>query len=330
VRFPTSIINFIFIFWLSQSQARMLADNPSPIFINTLTLDLTLLGDVSIHDPDALVIPVRRVNRLIVIEAKIDTLIGNFILDTGAPELIVNKTYFRNWWYKTDVMATSATGSMATVQRTRTKELTIRTWRIPKINANVTELGHIENRCGLKILGLLGVSVFKGTSITLDLNNNVLIVHTKPKQNETLLDLKDKIPLFKTSIDLSNGAILLKGKIADKKLTFCFDTGAETTVLHAGLSDKILNTFEVNGRKSLLGTGGSRLEVLYGNLTSFTIEKYEILNAETIITNLDALSHGYGTRIDLMIGYDLIRKGIIHINFSAKTFTLYPHGSLSK
>jgi hypothetical protein len=132
VRFPTSIINFIFIFWLSQSQARMLADKPSPVIINTLTLDLTLLGDVSITDPDALVIPVRRVNRLIVIEAKIDTLIGNFILDTGAPELIVNKTYFRNWWYKTDMVASSATGSLATNQNER---------------VNYTFVAHTQSKC---------------------------------------------------------------------------------------------------------------------------------------------------------------------------------------
>ncbi|MBK7441147.1 MAG: hypothetical protein IPI65_06360 [Bacteroidetes bacterium] len=43
---------------------------------------------------DELFIPLKRVQNLFLIEARVDSLVGNFILDTGAPHLVLNKTYF--------------------------------------------------------------------------------------------------------------------------------------------------------------------------------------------------------------------------------------------
>ncbi len=42
------------------------------------------------------VIPFSRAGNLILIKAKADTTEGNFILDTGAPGLVLNITYFKN------------------------------------------------------------------------------------------------------------------------------------------------------------------------------------------------------------------------------------------
>src|SRR5678809_194712 len=49
------------------------------------------------NDDNSCVIPFNRVGNLIVLKAKADTTEGNFILDTGAPGLVLNLTYFRNY-----------------------------------------------------------------------------------------------------------------------------------------------------------------------------------------------------------------------------------------
>ena len=55
----------------------------------------------AIRDPDpsgdfnTLIVPIKRAGNLIIVEAQIDTLVGNFVLDTGAPYLVLNATYFR-------------------------------------------------------------------------------------------------------------------------------------------------------------------------------------------------------------------------------------------
>src|ERR1700753_4525395 len=47
-------------------------------------------------DFKTLVVPIKRAGNLIIVEATIDNLEGNFVLDTGAPYLGLNKTYFRD------------------------------------------------------------------------------------------------------------------------------------------------------------------------------------------------------------------------------------------
>ena len=110
---------------------------------------------------DMVIIPFKRANNLILIEASIDTLSGNFVLDTGAPGLILNKTYFRESWSSNTFEATNATGSSSAVSKTIVRDFNINELHFSKINAEITELSHIENKRGVKILGLLGVNLFK-------------------------------------------------------------------------------------------------------------------------------------------------------------------------
>ncbi|NQX92801.1 MAG: hypothetical protein HRT74_11885 [Flavobacteriales bacterium] len=41
-------------------------------------------------------LPLIRAGKLLLIEAEVDGVKGNFIFDTGAPYLVLNETYFRN------------------------------------------------------------------------------------------------------------------------------------------------------------------------------------------------------------------------------------------
>jgi len=47
-------------------------------------------------DFETLIVPIKRAGNLIIVEAQIDTLEGNFVMDTGAPYLVLNATYFRD------------------------------------------------------------------------------------------------------------------------------------------------------------------------------------------------------------------------------------------
>src|ERR1700761_2041585 len=47
-------------------------------------------------DFQTLIVPIKRAGNLIIVEAQIDSLEGNFVMDTGAPYLVLNETYFRD------------------------------------------------------------------------------------------------------------------------------------------------------------------------------------------------------------------------------------------
>src|SRR5688500_9991244 len=61
------------------------------------SLNLFFIDPVVTSDSSTCIIPFSRAGNLILLRAKADTTEGNFILDTGAPGLVLNITYFRNY-----------------------------------------------------------------------------------------------------------------------------------------------------------------------------------------------------------------------------------------
>lgn len=304
------------------SLAGVCADRP-PTNIFDLSIFVT-------HNPDfkTLVIPIKRVHNLIVIEAKIDTTIGNFVLDTGSPYLVLNKTYFRDGAEQDDAFAVSASGAPTVpILRTNGKDLSIRELYFKGVRADLSDLGHIENHRGIKILGLLGVSLFTDFEMVIDLYKNVLYLHRLDKSGKVPEEerIVKSTPLLKIPFQLVENIILVDVVVAGKKLTLCVDTGAETNALSNMLPGKILQTFQVSKRMTMLGSTGSRSEVLLGTLDELTIGSKSFKNMHAVITRLQNLGDSYGHSIDGILGANFLVKGIISINFVTKELCMYPY-----
>jgi len=292
------------------------------------TVDLSIIFSTKAHsDFNTLVIPIKRVHNLIVIEAKIDTVIGNFILDTGSPYLILNKTYYREAWTVENLMASNAAGSVAEpIMRTSVHNLAIKELYFEKLTADLSDLGHIENQRGLKILGLLGVNLFTSFEMVIDLHKSVMYLHKLDKNG--MVPEKERLvksePVLKVPFTLYRNIITLNVKVAGKDLVFCLDTGAETNALSNQVPGKIFDSFEVSKRTVLLGTGGSHTEVLFGTLNELAVGTKTFKNMHVIITKLENLGNGYGRSIQGILGNSFLVKGIISINFVTKELCLYP------
>jgi hypothetical protein len=277
-------------------------------------------------DFETLVIPIKRVANLIVIEARVDTLVGNFIFDTGTPFLILNKTYFRNAWnLQGRVTANAANGSYSTVMHTRVERLQINELQFERVQADVSELGHIENSRGVKILGLLGVSLFTEFEVVIDLYNNVMYLHKLDARGE--VPEKERVvktaPMLKAPFTLARNIITLDVNMGGKSLVFCFDTGAETNAISNLAGASVFRQFKVTRRMVMLGTGGAQSEVLFGNILEFEVGSRLFKNMPAIISPLGDLGEAYGRKIDGILGYSFLVKGIITINFVKKELCMY-------
>jgi len=295
--------------------------------VESTTLDFSLYVPV---DPAStfktLVIPIKRVQNLIVIEARIDTLVGNFVLDTGSPLLVLNKTYFRKGWDRTDKVAANASGGTTSLYQTNVRAFALRELYFEKIQADLTDLGHIENQRGIKILGLLGVNLFTEFEMIIDLHKSILYLH-RLDENGFVPEVERMVqsaPIIKVPFDFVRNIITMEVVVADKKLIFCLDTGAETNSLSSTLPPKILEVFRLSKRMVMLGTGGSRSEVLLGTLDEMSVGGKKFKNMHAAITRLQSLSDAYGRSIDGILGNNFLVKGIISINFVRKEFCMYP------
>lgn len=270
---------------------------------------------------DSVVIPLKKAGRLLLIDATVDEQTGNLVFDTGASGLVLNSTYFREHVRTSGNSTGGITGAVGKVERISVEEMKFGNLMYQKMRADLVNLGHIENRRGVKILGLIGFSMMKNLEIVLNAENGELRLYKLDKSGNRISGKASAVkPDYNQKIEGNGNILFLKGAIAGKSLNFCFDTGAETNAISSDANKNILSTLTITRRMELKGAGSAKSEVLFGRMNDFSIGNKQISGMETIVTSLFAMSEAYNTKIDGMLGYSFLEQGTISINFVKRQF----------
>ena len=265
-------------------------------------------------------IPFSRAGNLILIRAKADTITGNFILDTGAPGLVLNITYFRDYTSTTDhnEEQSGITGTASGVRKTEVKELSFGCIKNTAVPADLLSLGHLENLKGIKILGLIGLSLFQQFEMIIDYENNLLHLHRFGKKDKNTYRnalLADTSKYNVVPIEIWNNKMVTRTTMAGKKLRLIIDSGAESNLLDSRLPAKIFENVEILKRVQLNGAGDKKVEALYGNLSNLTIGNQNTGSLPVIITNLEKTCLADNSCIDGILGFDFLSLHKIGFNF---------------
>lgn len=270
--------------------------------------------------PASSIIPFTRAGNLIVIKAKVDSTEGNFILDTGAPGLILNITYFRD--YPTlpgaEEDGGGITGNAGRAAPTEVANVSFGPVNYYRVEAGRINLGHLEDSKGIKILGLLGMQLFKKFEMIIDYEKSEIylhLIHRKETKSYQSPLLGDTTSYNVFDIDLRENKLLTTGKLAGRKLTFVIDTGAESNVIDSRLPNKIFEHVEITRRIMLSGSGNGKVEALYGDLKNMRLGDFELQRLPVVVTNLEKMCFSYDRCLDGMLGFDFLSKSRIGFNF---------------
>jgi hypothetical protein len=270
-------------------------------------------------DFQSVTIPLKRAGRLLLIEARIGDQTGNLIFDTGASKLVLNQTYFRNNLTLIEEAGSGITGKVEKVYQTRVGRIDLQDLYYEDVPADVINLGHLENKRGVKILGLMGMCMFRNVEIVIDLKNSELQLHRLDSSGNRIKATSVMIgSWFTFPIREIGGVVMLEATMGGKDLDFCLDTGAETNVLSNTSSRKIMNTVAITRRSDLSGSGSDVHEVLFGTMNNFFLGTRPFHPMQTMITDLEALSQAYHYPLGGVLGYDFFEKGLVSINLVKK------------
>ena len=290
-------------------------------YINNFSIKQTsfIISSVTI-DSVSCIIPFIRVGNLIVVKAQADTISGNFILDTGAPDLVLNLTYFRNFptTFITDAEHSGITGSSPYAIQTSVKNFSLGALTYDNMQADLTNLGNIENSKGVKILGLLGFELFKDCEMIIDYEKNLIYLHRIKRKEASVYQnemLNDVSAYTTTPIDITDNRIIVNSQIATKNLKFVIDCAAESNILDSRLPDKVFNDVSIIRCVILNGIGDKKVEALYGNVKSVHIGEQNISNLPFLITNLEYTCFGGSGCINGVLGFDFLSQHKIGFNF---------------
>jgi predicted aspartyl protease len=297
------------------------APDPGLISVNQglLTGNSSNTGVEPMGDFQSLTIPLKRVGKLFLIEARVGDQTGNFVFDTGASSLVLNHTYFRKGLWEVDAKTCGITGSAEKLYQTRVPRIDISDLYFENVPADVISLKHIENRRGVKILGLFGLNLFRDMEIVIDVNRSELRLHRIDRSGKRIGAEADTLKTTLISpIKEVDGVVFMPANIGGKSAIFCLDTGAEANVLSSSSSKKVLNTVTITSGADLTGSGRGQMEVMYGTMNDFTLCGQQLHPMQTIIANLDALAMAYKYPISGVLGFAFFEKGVVCINLVKK------------
>ena len=140
--------------------------------------------EAAMSSVNTIYIPFTLVGQLIVVEARVDTHIGNFIVDTGSERLLLNKDYIKETTNKA-VTAVGNTGFL-TVSEKQVDSLNVDQLAVYNLLAHIVDLNHIEIKKNTLILGILGYNVFQHFELFIDFQNSRIVLSRVDKKGTRL------------------------------------------------------------------------------------------------------------------------------------------------
>jgi hypothetical protein len=291
-------------------------------------VSITIFSEVIKADSSTFIVPFNRAGNLILVKGKADTIEGSFILDTGCPHLVLNVTYFRHYptTYAQDEEKNGMTGTVSAVSQTLIKHFSFGDMSYYRLDADLVNLGHIENSKGVKILGLLGMQLLRQFEMIIDFEKNLIYLHRLGRKEASTYRhemLKDTSAYYTVPVDLIDDRIIVKSEMAGKKMKLIIDSGAETNILDSRLPDKVFEQVSITGRVMVAGAGNTKVEALTGNLQNMRIGRQDIATLPVLITNLEKTCFSYGGCVDGVLGFDFLSLQKIGFNFVTRKMYIW-------
>jgi len=213
-------------------------------------------------------IPFKLIGHLIVIEADVYNKKGNFIIDTGSENLLLNKVHFTK--HRGRAARSGYAGVNGQVDQVRIrwlKKMLFNDFSIDNIKANSVNLSHIEKSKNMQLYGIIGYKVLKDYELFIDFYLKQITLSKINKKGNKI----DKLPYLEKINDslsfiLKKHTIVLKSYVNGQELNFGLDSGAEINMLHTRVPKKVLEKFTIDKRILMVGADQRKTEVLAGKL----------------------------------------------------------------
>ncbi len=280
------------------------------------------------NDTVSFSLPFSRAGNLMLIRAKADSIEGNFILDTGCPGLVLNITYFRNYFRTAEADSENGgiTGISSPHEHTVVKNFSWGGMKHYNVKADLANLGTIENSKGVKILGLLGLQFLRNCEMIIDFEKSMIYFHMMGKKKSVNYQhplLNDTAAYQVIPFEITDNRIMVKTVLQGKKLRLLIDCAAEVNILDSRLPDKIFDNVAITERVMLTGVGNKKVEALKGDLAGFIIGNRTVHSMPVLITNLEKTCFSHGGCVDAVLGFDFLSLQKIGFNFVTRKMYIW-------
>jgi hypothetical protein len=292
-----------------------------PVFFLALLLQGAALASFY-HSPT--VVPFWQAGQTIFVEATIDGISGNYVLDTGSPELILNNAYFTGRpraWEKSNVVDMHGQASAALYYPVT--QMLLDNMPFDNLLALVMDLSGIEEIKDTSVAGIIGYSVFKDLELVFDFTNRQLLLFPLNKSGIHICLPCSPPPTDSFDIKISGHFPFVIARLGDRELKLGIDSGSEVNILNERVFKKVTTTFEPTGRMYLAGLSDGRKEAPVGMASGISIEDWDFDPVRVVVTDLKHLNRNLPQNLDGILGAPFLSQMKMSINFKRKKLFLW-------
>jgi hypothetical protein len=263
------------------------------------------------------------VNGIIILPVKLNGTEVDFILDSGAPMLVLNAAADSTRRNAIIAGARGIGGDIRNMGFSHVESLQWAGGSNSNFDALSMDLSHLEQELGRKFHGLIGMAELEPYEVYLDYATQTLRLY-QLKDNGTLAS-REKLPRNQTQIkfDLNRHIAVLKAGVGKKKLQLGLDTGAQTNLLDDEFYSVYADVISEEQSDTLRGADLNEAAISTAVIPLTKIGKNEFPAMRYAFSDISAMNTGYNLNLDGLLGYPFLSRQPVSINYRKQVIRLY-------
>lgn len=280
----------------------------------------------SVTLPDTLRFPFEIQDGQIVVQAAINGVSGNFLVDTGAQATTVNTAHFPEGRLQTFALdhgrPSGVGGALTNVRAARGLDLTWGDAHFEDLRGLALDLSHLEASIGTQVVGLIGYDILERFEIHFDYAAGLLTLYRLNQDNKPIDAGLLSTPKARIAFDMIGHLPVFSARVSGQELRLGLDSGAAEAMLAEKWEDPMAGQFEFVRLADMRGadkTVRTAVEVRFDSMAVNNVE-YE----DVVFRFSDILLAG-GGKLDLdgMLGYQFLSARPTSINFRAREIGIW-------
>jgi hypothetical protein len=277
--------------------------------------------------PDQTIIPFELAGRIIVVQAEVNGIAGNFLLDSGAPVIMLNRSYFSSGEISTRPMRhrmpTGAGGSMSNVEAASNLTLNWGGLEISDQQGMVADLSHLEKNLGVPIVGLIGYAALEPFQVQFDYQQRELVLLRLNTKNLPVAGFIEELPEAVVDFKMAGHLPYIPVTIGGQELKLGIDSGAEGAMLFTRWQEPLQDFYQFIRRDEMKG-GDTHTQM--GDVVLVKRMSLSSLNYDNMTFRFNNIggNSGHSMPFDGLLGYEFLASRPTAINFRARQLTLWP------
>ena len=250
-------------------------------------------------------------NGFIIVTASLDGVTGSYILDSGAPGLVLNSSRFD---LQGETVELGGVGGEMSGQIVSGHDFIWESVVISSLEAISIDLTYLESATGLPLAGLIGMDLFEGRDIMIDYARRQVFVSDQDCCGKADLSNFVPLPLVK-----NDHVLIVKMSYRGTELLFGIDTGSRSNIISKSAADKV---FPEDYRRldaiKLIGADQRETMTEEWLISAFRASDIDMDPIAFVIQDMDPIRKVQDISMDGILGHEFFQESQIMISGDRK------------